>query len=262
MALTFRKDDKERKQKSLERAQKEAKMASESAKDARNRREAKIVANKLEAPVEQNEEKQVVENVLDETKDEIKVATRKDAKEELTAMQREQQQVVNKALDETKDEIKVATREAKKEIPQYTQKLGDLQEQTIQTTREIADNYIESQKEIISIYQSVWTPFVENANSKFWNYWSVSPKGLAETYGTVVSSFADNVIAATRLTNNAVSANMELFSTALQQTKDNSRELSRLVINTAKVFHETSNDVATTGFSTAQAVVPSSRLRR
>ncbi|HEU4822911.1 MAG TPA: hypothetical protein VFS97_05755 [Nitrososphaeraceae archaeon] len=192
---------------------------------------------------------------------------RKDRKEDDTTspspsqLQKEQQQAVNKALDETKDEIKVATREAAKEIPQYTQKLGDLQEQTIQTTREIADNYIESQKEIISIYQSVWTPFVENANSRFWNYWSISPKGLAETYGNVVSSFADNVIAATRLTNNTISANMDLFSTALQQTKDNSREFSRLEVNAAKVFHEATNDVANTGFSTTETV-PSSRLRR
>src|SRR5215216_3388610 len=176
---------------------------------------------------------------------------RKDRKEDDTTppspsqVQKEQQQAVNKALDETKDEIKVATREAAKEIPQYTQKLGDLQEQTIQTTREIADNYIESQKEIISIYQSVWTPFVENANSRFWNYWSISPKGIAETYGTVVSSFADNVIAATRLTSNAISANMELFSTALQQTKDSSKEFSRLGVNAAKVFNEASNDFVT-----------------
>src|SRR5215216_7008826 len=84
---------------------------------------------------------------------------RKDRKEDDTTspspsqLQKEQQQAVNKALDETKDEIKVATREAAKEIPRYTQRLGDLQEQTILTTREIADNYIESQKEIISIYQ-------------------------------------------------------------------------------------------------------------
>jgi hypothetical protein len=220
MAL-FRKDAKEikeKEQKSLERAQKEAEMIGEFAKDARNRREAKTVANKLEAAVEeQNEEKK-------------------------------EQQVIENVLDETKDEIKVATREAAKEIPQYTQKLGDLQEQTIQTTREIADNYIESQKEIISIYQSVWTPYVENANSRFWNYWSISPKGLAETYGTVVSSFADNVIAATRLTNNAISANMELFSTALQQTKDSSKEFSRLGVNAAKVFNEASNNVVTAGF--------------
>ena len=152
----------------------------------------------------------------------MSTSTRKDRKEDENTsipspsqIQREQQQAVNKALDETKDEIKVATREAARDIPQYTQRLGDIQEQTIQTTREIADNYIESQKEIISIYQSVWTPFIENANSRFWNYWSISPKGIAETYGTVISSFADNVISVTRLTNNAVSANMELFSTAL-----------------------------------------------
>ena len=225
--MAFRKDEKE--QKSLERAQKEAEMVGEFAKDARNRREAKTIADKLEDVVEQNEKKQAIQNVL----------------------------------DKIKDEIKVATREAAKEIPQYTQKLGDIQEQTIQTTREIADNYIESQKEIISIYQSVWTPFVENANSRFWNYWSISPKGIAETYGTVVSSFADNVIAATRLTNNAISANMELFSTALQQTKDSSKEFSRLGVNAAKVFHEVSNDVATTGFYTATAEpVPSSRPGR
>jgi hypothetical protein len=195
----------------------------------------------------------------------MSTSTRKDRKEDENTsvpspsqIQREQQQAVNKALDETKDEIKVATREAARDIPQYTQRLGDIQEQTIQTTREIADNYIESQKEIISIYQSVWTPFIENANSRFWNYWSISPKGIAETYGTVISSFADNVISATRLTNNAVSANMELFSTALQQTKDNSKEFSRLRINAAKVFNEASNEIATTGFS----AVETSRQRR
>ena len=195
----------------------------------------------------------------------MSTSTRKDRKEDENTsvpspsqIQREQQQAVNKALDETKDEIKVATREAARDIPQYTQRLGDIQEQTIQTTREIADNYIESQKEIISIYQSVWTPFIENANSRFWNYWSISPKGIAETYGTVISSFADNVISVTRLTNNAVSANMELFSTALQQTKDNSKEFSRLGINATKVFNEASNDIATTGFS----AVETSRQRR
>ena len=63
------------------------------------------------------------------------MATRKDAKEELTTTQREQQQAVNKALDETKDVINVSTKEAAREIPQYTQRLGDIQEQTIRTTR-------------------------------------------------------------------------------------------------------------------------------
>jgi hypothetical protein len=184
------------------------------------------------------------------------MATRKDAKEELTTTQREQQRAVDKALDETRDVIRVSTREAAREIPHYTQRIGDIQEQTIKTTREIADNYIESQKEIISIYQSVWTPFVENANSRFWNYMSLSPKGLAETFGTVVSNFADNVIAATRLANNTVSANMEQFSITLQRTKDNSKEFSRLGVNAARVLHEASNDVVNSGFSTAETLRP------
>jgi hypothetical protein len=194
------------------------------------------------------------------------MATRKDAKEELTTtspsqLQREQQQAVDKALDETKDEIKTATREATREIPRHTQRLGDIQEQTIRTTREIADNYIESQKEIISIYQLVWTPFVENVYSRFWTYWTIFPKGLAERYGSVVSSFADNVILATRLTNNAVSANMELFSTAMQQTKDNSKEFFRLGVDTAKAFHEASNDIVTVAVDTVEKEAGSTQRR-
>ena len=192
--------------------------------------------------------------------------TKKDRKEEDTTatspsqIQKEQQQAVNKALNDTKDEIKVAAREVSREIPQYTQMLGDIQEETIKTTREIADNYIESQKEIISIYQSVWTPFLENANSRFWNYWWISPKGFAETYGTVVNSFADNVVSATRLTNNAISTNMGLASTVLQQTKDNSKEFSRLGVNAARILNEASNDIAISSLS--QVDTAASRQRR
>ena len=192
--------------------------------------------------------------------------TRKDRKEEESTatspshIQKEQQQAVNKALNETKDEIKVATRELSKEIPHYTQMLGDIQEETIKTTREIADNYIESQKEIISIYQSVWTPYLENANSRFWNYWWISPKGFAETYGTVVNSFADNVVSATRLTNNAISTNIGLASTVLQQTKDNSKEFSRLGVNAARILNEASNDLVNSSLSQVDAAT--SRQRR
>src|ERR687898_2933905 len=235
--MAIRRDEKE--DNAMEKAQKQAEMIGEFAKDARNRKEAQKIANKLDSAIEQNSEK----------------------RQKLDSAAGQQEYAVEKVLEDTKDEIRSATKEVAREKPQYTQRLGDIQEQTIQTTREIADNYIESQKEIINIYQSVWTPFVENANIIFWNYWSISPKEMAETYGTVVSSFADNVIAATRLTNNAVFANMELFSTALQRTKDNSKEFSRLGVNTAKVFHEATNDVANTGFYAAETV-PSSRRTR
>jgi vacuolar-type H+-ATPase subunit H len=222
----------EKEEKSLERAQKEAEMVSDFAKDARNRKEAKKIADKLETAIEQSERKQEDSNSFDS----------------ISTIEQQQEHAIESLLDETKNNIRNATKEATKEIPQWTQRLGDIQEQTIKTTREIADDYLESQKQMISIYQSIWTPFLENANSRFWNYYSLSPKGVAETFGSVISSSADYVIAATKLINNAFSTSMVLFSTALQQTKDNTKEFSRLGVNTIKVFHKASNDSVTIGF--------------
>ena len=202
-------------EKTLEKAQKDAEMVSEFAKDARNRKEAKVVSNKLESEIEVKEGQHAIEDIL----------------------------------DETKDNIRLTARTAAKELPQYTQMIGDIQEETVKVMREVLDNYIESQKEIISIYQSIWTPYLENANSRFWNYWWISPKGFAETYGTVVNSFADNVVSATRLTNNAISTNIGLASTVLQQTKDNSKEFSKLGVNAARVLNETSKDIANSSLS-------------
>ena len=218
--MAIRRNEKE--DNDMEKAQKQAEMISEFAKDARNRKEAQKIANKLDSEIDQNYEK------------------RQDLE---SAAARQQEYAVEKILEDTKDDIRSATREAAREIPQYTQRLGDIQEQAIQTTREIAYNYIEAQKEIISIYQSVWTPFIKNASIIFLNYWSISPKGMAETYGTVISSFTENVIAGTRLTNSTISVNTKLLSTALQQTKDNSKELSKVCINSAKIFSETSNNL-------------------
>jgi vacuolar-type H+-ATPase subunit H len=222
----------EKEEKSLERAQKEAEMVRDFAKDARNRKEAKKIADKLETAIEQSERKQEDSNSFDS----------------ISTIEQQQEHAIESLLDETKNNIRNATKEATKEIPQWTQRLGDIQEQTIKTTREIADDYLESQKQMISIYQSIWTPFLENANSRFWNYYSLSPKGVAETFGSVISSSADYVIAATKLINNAFSTSMVQFSTALQQTKDNTKEFSRLGVNTIKVFHKALNDSVTIGF--------------
>src|ERR687898_2498885 len=223
--MAIRRDEKE--DNAMEKAQKQAEMIGEFAKDARNRKEAQKIANKLDSAIEQNSEK----------------------RQKLDSAAGQQEYAVEKVLEDTKDDIRSATKEVAREIPQYTQRLGDIQEQTIQTTREIAYNYIEAQKEIINIYQSVWTPFIKNASILFWNYWSISPKGMAETYGTVISSFTENVITGTRLTNSTISVNTKLLSTALQQTKDNSKELSRLSINAAKIFSETSNNLSAAGNS-------------
>src|SRR5215204_4288424 len=155
--------------------------------------------------------------------------------------QREQHQAVTKVIDETKDNIKKTTNEARKEIPRYTQVVNDYQENTIQAIREITDNYVESQKDII-------------INSlRLWSDWMVSPGQVAENYGKIVNSFADNAIAATRVLNNSVFANLDSFNASVQHTTDNVKELSRIGANTVKTFQQVSRDNIHTTRSTSKA---------
>ncbi|MFL6422331.1 MAG: hypothetical protein ACJ71R_01915 [Nitrososphaeraceae archaeon] len=153
--------------------------------------------------------------------------------------QAQQQQAVNKALDETKDNIRRATDEARKDISRYTQVVNEYQEQTIQVTIEIADNYLESQKEIINSFQSAWVPAIERAYAVFSNYW-MSPRMLTDIYARTVSSIADNTIAAIRLVNNNVFSNLDAFKTSIQNTRDNLKEFSRIGVYAARTYEQTS----------------------
>ena len=144
--------------------------------------------------------------------------------------QQEQQQAVNKALDETRDNIKKTTNEARKEIPRYTQIVNDYQENTIQAIREITDNFVDSQKDII-------------VNSfRLWSDWITSPRQVAENYGKIVSSFADNAVAATRVLNNTVFANLDSVNKSVQHTTENVKELSKIGANTVKTFQQVSSE--------------------
>jgi hypothetical protein len=72
----------------------------------------------------------------------------------------------------------------------------------------------------------------------------MSPRSAAEIYARTVSSFADNSIATTRIANNAIVANMEAMNTFIARKKDDVKEFSRLAINVAKTFEQTSRDTA------------------
>jgi hypothetical protein len=155
--------------------------------------------------------------------------------------QREQQQSINKALDETKNNIRRTADEARKDIPRYTQIVNEYQEETIQAARQMADNYLESQREIINSVQSALVPQVEAANRAVTSNWA-SPRHVTEHYARLVSAFADNTIAVTKLVNNAVFANLEAFKTSVQTARDNVKEISRIGVNSAKTLEQVSRD--------------------
>ena len=158
-------------------------------------------------------------------------------------VQQEQQHSVNRALDQTRDNIRRATDEARRDIPRYTQAVNEYQEQTIQAAREIADNYIESQKEIINSFQLAWLPHIETMNKVFNTSW-VSPRHFADNYARIVSNLTDNTMAATRLVNNTIFANLEAFKTSVQNARDNAKEFSRIGVNTARTVEQASRDTS------------------
>jgi gas vesicle protein len=158
----------------------------------------------------------------------------------------QQQYAINRVLDGTKDSIRRSIGEARSQIPRHTQSVNDYQEQTIQAAREIADNFLESQKEIINSLQAAWVPYAESMYERFYAY-CMSPRRMTEAYTRMVSSFADNMNTATRLANNIVFTNMDAFKTSIQQARDNARELSRIGVNAAKTFEQTSRDTSRQG---------------
>jgi len=148
---------------------------------------------------------------------------------------------INIALDETKSIVKKTTDEAVKEIPRFTKAVTEYQQETIQATKDIADNFLDSQKEVIHSMQSLWVPYIENVQNSYLSYW-VSPQRVTENYARTVSNITDSTIVATRLSNNVLFASMDAWKNSIQHARDNAKEFSRLNTNVAKSFENVAKD--------------------
>lgn len=175
-------------------------------------------------------------------------------------LQKEQQEAINRTFDQTRNNIKRTVNEAQKDISNYAQQVINLQERAFEITRDIADDYIESQKEIINSFNhSIWTPYIENVVNRTSGLSGVFSPSRAEAYGNTFTNIVDNFVTATRLANKTIFANAELINTSLQQTRNNVREFSKIGVNAAKNIHQTTNEFATIGLSAVQSSVPLSR---
>jgi hypothetical protein len=148
---------------------------------------------------------------------------------------------VNIALDETKSTVRKTTDEAIKEIPRFTKAANEYQQETIQATKDIADSFLDSQKEVINSMQSLWVPYIENVQNSYLSYW-VSPQRVTENYARAVSNITDSAIIATRLANNVIFASMDAWKNSVQHARNNTKEFSRLNANVANTFVNAARD--------------------
>src|SRR5687768_83550 len=146
----------------------------------------------------------------------------------------QQQDAINKTLDNTLHNVKRTTDEATREIPRYTQRIAEYQEQTIQTIKDIASDFIEAQKEAIGSFQSQ----VDRNSGGVWDLYN--PQRIAENHAVMVNNFTSYLLNTSNLINNALASNMRVYNTALEQTRDNLKAFAKTNTNYIKSVEQQS----------------------
>ena len=176
-------------------------------------KEAEIVAELAPNERTRKEAEELIEKVQDDS---------------ATTVKEQEQEAIETVLDETKRAIKKSVNEAKREIPRYIRAIGDLQEETIQATKEIGYDCIELQREAASLIPQLQERYVS-----YFMPW-ISPRIVTEYYSRLVDNFVDNTVSATNLANNLAMVNME----TIQQLMNGSRAFWRTGVENARTISE------------------------
>jgi len=134
---------------------------------------------------------------------------------------------IEQSFDESKTNIDKSIREARNQIPRYTETVNQVQEQTLQATKDITESYLEYQKQTIDSFQSISTPYLYNVNSQFLNNQDYFRR-IPEIYSKIVNNFAENTISMSKIFNDMAFSNIELFKNVVDNTKKQSKHLAEI----------------------------------
>jgi hypothetical protein len=165
--------------------------------------------------------------------------------QELSNTQQQHHEATIRLIDETKDNIHKAIEEVRRETPRYSQTVTDFQNETVDATREIADNFLDSQKEVINSMQSAWTPIVQRTGYN-WTTGMIgspfSPREIADIYARTIGVVTEAYVASTRMANNLVFAGIEATRATTNYARQNAKEAARITSNTARTFAHTTKE--------------------
>ncbi len=159
--------------------------------------------------------------------------------------QEQQHQATIRSIDETKNNIHQAIEEVRRETPRYAQSITDFQNQTADATREIADNFLESQKEVINSFQTAWTPVTQMMPTNIIGATPYfSPQQVADVYTRTIGAFTEAFVASTRMATNMMFAGLEATRATTNYARQNAKEAARVTSNTARAFSQTARETA------------------
>ena len=197
--------------------------------------------------------KRVEEKAIEDTKrvaEEAKsIQDKHDAAQTLQKVGQQQQVVaqdfqhtLHRSLDETKENVNKSIDEARTQIPRFTHVVTNYQEQVLQSTGKMVEDYVEAQKSVMNAVFNSANPYYENANRVF-SYW-FSPRVSAEIYARLVSNIVENVSASARIGNDILFGNIEALGNDFERAQRHTKEFTRINADTAKAIENTARETA------------------
>jgi hypothetical protein len=154
--------------------------------------------------------------------------------------------VIEEATEDSTKSIERNKVEAGNQMSQYGQAISSTQEQTAQTTREIAENYVKFQEQVLNSFQSILMPYYQNVQNQFSNNQEFF-KSISEMYYKLVSSYTESAISFGRIFNEVASSNMEIFRNVVNSsTSANTSRLSNFKVDSGRNSDENSTNVKAT----------------
>ena len=152
------------------------------------------------------------------------------------------QHTLHRSLDETKENVNKSIDEARTQIPRFTHVVTNYQEQVLQSTGKMVEDYVEAQKSVMNAVFNSANPYYENANRVF-SYW-FSPRVSAEIYARLVSNIVENVSASARIGNDILFGNIEALGNDFERAQRHTKEFTRINADTAKAIENTARETA------------------
>jgi hypothetical protein len=155
---------------------------------------------------------------------------------------------IDRAVDETKDNTRKVIQEVKRELPESTATFHDFQEQNINDAKEMANTFLDSQKEVAKSLHAALRPYTGNPffGFMFWPYDAANPQTWAENYLKAATAFADTAAAGVKTQNDLM---IEAFASArslMNYAKENTKALAKLTTENARTFEQVSTNAART----------------
>jgi inorganic triphosphatase YgiF len=186
---------------------------------------------------EQEKTIEAAQKVAEETKN---IAQTQIMQQQVAAQ--EFQSTVNRSLDKTRENVRKSIDETKSQIPRYTNVVKNYQEQALESTGKMVEQYVEAQKSVMDSVFSTSAAYYENANRMFNNWYS--PRVPTEIWARAVSNIAENISASARINNDILFGNIDAFGNAFERAQRHTEELSRINVNNAKTIANTAKETA------------------